>query len=676
MSLYRGGLVPALLAAGLVFCGVVSQAVAEDQLIPRAALFSDNTRYDAVLSADGARYAWSAEYEGVPAVWVADLTGPGEARPVTPVGAPVPQFAWSAHPDVLLVMGDNTGDERWRVSALNVRSGERLDLTPGTGERASVRAISALDVAHIVIASNERDATHPDLFRVNILNGDRERILFNDAGYSNFLVGADLQPRIGVRVDPDTGDYHLDALGAAGEARALADIAYEDTRGFELLSVAVRGHEIYLRDSTGRDTSALVAMSLETGERRVLASNDRADIVEVITDPLTGRPLAYAHDYAGKLWEALDVIDRRLFDRFGELDGRVDFGAWRADGQAFTLYVTGAAPSAYVRVDRESGEMTHLVDIHPDLEGYEFTRKQAEIINTRDGQEMVAWLTLPHGSDTDGDGRPDQPVPLIVMPHGGPWDQSREAFDPWQQWLANRGYAVLSPNFRGSTGYGKAWLNAGDQEWGGVIQNDVIDASRWAVEAGIADPDRIGIWGASFGGYMVLRTLSNTPDEFACGASGAGSTDLTTLYNSLPEYWTAFLGEYRRRVADPTTEVGQALSRAHSPLYEAHQITAPLLIAQGAEDSRVPRAESEQIVSAMIANGQPVTYLLFEGEGHGNRLAANNRAALAIREHFFAACLGGRTEPYNDDLAGSTITIPEGAEHVPGLASALSARGE
>lgn len=605
---------------------------------------------------------------------MASLDGDSVARPVTPAGASVPQFTWSANPDVILIIGDNSGDERWRVSALNVVSGSLVDLTPGEGERASILATSVQDRDHVVISSNERDPAHPDLYRVNILSGEREQILLNEAGYANFLVGAGLEPRMGVRVDPVTGDFRLDVLG--GEPRALAEIAYEDTRGFELLSVSQLADEIYLRDTTGRNTSALVAMNLETGRRRLVASNARADIVDVITDPHTGIPLAYAHDYAGKVWEAVEASDQALFERFGELDGRVDFEAWSADGDAFTLHVTGSAPSAYIRVNRASGEISHLMDIYPDLAGYDFTAKQAERITTRDGQEMIAWLTLPHGSDRDGDARPDSPVPMVIMPHGGPWDQSREAFDPWQQWLADRGYAVLSPNFRGSTGYGKAWLNAGDREWGGVIQNDVIDAARWAVEAGIAEPDRIGIWGASFGGYMVLRTLSKTPDEFACGASGAASTDLTTLYNSLPEYWTAFLAEYRCRVADPTTEEGQALSRAHSPLYEAHRISAPLLIGQGAEDSRVPRSESEQIVSAMVGNGQPVTYLLFEGEGHGNRIAANNRAAMAITENFLAACLGGRAEPYGDALDGSTLTIPQGAQHVPGLAQALSTREE
>lgn len=670
MRAILGALAPSLIAAGLMACAGNPSAGAEDSLIPRSDIFSENTRYDAAPSADGHRFAYSAAHSGQPAVWVGPIDGSEPPVPVTRTGAAVPQFSWSADPEVIFVIGDNAGDERWQISALNLVTGDQVDLTPGEGERAFVLGVSPSQIDQVLIASNERDAAHPDLYRVNIHTGDRERVFENSAGYVDFLIDRDLLPRLGVHVDADTGDYRLDVFEQGGEVRALTQIAYPDIRGFELLSLAADGRAAFLRDSTGRDTSALVELDLANGEQRVLASRAEADIVEVIVDPASGAPLAYAHDYAGKVWESLavDSVFGQMEERW---DGRIDFVEWSANDHFFTLYVSGEEPAYYLVGDRRSGDVRRLLDIYPDLTGHQFTRKQAERIRTRDGEEMVAWLTLPHGADADGDGRPDQPVPMIVMPHGGPWDQSREAFDPWQQWLADRGYAVLSPNFRGSTGYGKAWLNAGDLGWGGVIEDDVIDAARWAEAEGIAAPGRVGIWGASFGGYMVLRTLSNSPGAFACGASGAGTTDLTTLYESLPAYWSAFRAEYRQRVADPTTEAGRELARAQSPLFQADRINVPLVIAQGAEDSRVPRTESEQIVEAMTNGDQPVTYLLFEGEGHGNRMAANNRAHIAILEQFFADCLGGRAEPIGNALVDSTLRVPAGAGLIAGLQSAL-----
>ena len=376
------------------------------------------------------------------------------------------------------------------------------------------------------------------MFRVDLDTGNRTEILRNDWGYESFSVDGLGRVRLARRTDSGTGDYAIDRMENGTPAGRQFDVAYADTRGFEILGFSASDERVYLLDSSDRQTRALVAMDLRTGERLALAEDPDADIVDVALDPVTGEPLAWASDYAGKVWRALDERRGAIFARFNsDLDGRVDFHAWSADGQHFTAYVSGPQPAFYVRGNLETGELSRLMDVYPDLAGLSFTSKQPEIVPTSDGAEMVAWLTLPHGSDRDSDGRPDSPVPMIVMPHGGPWDQSRDGFDPWQQWLANRGYAVLSPNFRGSTGYGKDWLNGGDLEWGGRIQSDVEDAVHWAVQSGIADADRVGIMGASFGGYLAMRGLTETPELYACASSGSGPVNLITLYESLPEYW-------------------------------------------------------------------------------------------------------------------------------------------
>jgi dipeptidyl aminopeptidase/acylaminoacyl peptidase len=296
----------------------------------------------------------------------------------------------------------------------------------------------------------------------------------------------------------------------------------------------------------------------------------------------------------------------------------------------------------------------------------------AREIRTRDGLTMVSYLTLPPASDPDGDGRPDKPVPMVLNVHGGPWARDTFGYDPEHQWLANRGYAVLSVNFRASTGFGKAFVNAGDREWAAKMHDDLLDAVDWAVREKITTPDKVAIYGGSYGGYATLVGLTFTPDRFACGVDIVGPSNLKTLLDSVPAYWKAFFEELARRVGDPRTEDGQKLLKERSPLWRADQIKRPLLIAQGANDPRVKQAESDQIVAAMKAKGLPVTYVLYPDEGHGFARPQNRTSFYAISEGFLSTCLGGRFEPVGNDFAGSSLQVPEGAKHVPGLAEALA----
>ncbi|MDQ3831539.1 MAG: prolyl oligopeptidase family serine peptidase, partial [Candidatus Tectomicrobia bacterium] len=281
---------------------------------------------------------------------------------------------------------------------------------------------------------------------------------------------------------------------------------------------------------------------------------------------------------------------------------------------------------------------------------------------------------LPPGADPSGDGIPDQPVPMVLTPHGGPWHRDFWGYNPWHQWLANRGYAVLAVNFRSSTGFGKHFINAGNLEWGGKILEDQLDAVRWAVGQGIADPARVAIMGGSFGGYSTLAGLTFTPDVFACGVDIVGPSSLITLLESMPPYWKPMLELFTTRVGDHRTEEGRALLVKHSPLTHADRIQRPLLIGQGANDPRVTQAESDQIVQAMQAKSIPVTYVLYPDEGHGFARPENSLSFNAITEVFLATYLGGRFEPIGDDFEGSSLTVPVGAHHVPGLEEALAAK--
>jgi dipeptidyl aminopeptidase/acylaminoacyl peptidase len=292
-------------------------------------------------------------------------------------------------------------------------------------------------------------------------------------------------------------------------------------------------------------------------------------------------------------------------------------------------------------------------------------------LKSRDGMTLVTYLSLPPGSDTNGDGRPENPVPMVLNVHGGPWGRDAYGFDNEHQWLANRGYAVLAVNFRGSTGLGKSFVNAGNREWGKKMHDDLLDAVAWAVKEKITTADKVAIYGGSYGGYAALAGLTFTPDAFACGVSIVGPSNLNTLLASIPAYWKSFFEELALRVGDPRTEEGKKLLTERSPLTQASAIKKPLLIGQGANDPRVKQAESDQIVKAMKEKSIPVTYVLYPDEGHGFARPPNRTSFYAIAEGFLAQCLGGRYEPVGNDFKGSSVKVLEGAQHVQGLEAAL-----
>jgi dipeptidyl aminopeptidase/acylaminoacyl peptidase len=284
---------------------------------------------------------------------------------------------------------------------------------------------------------------------------------------------------------------------------------------------------------------------------------------------------------------------------------------------------------------------------------------------------MVSYLTLPPGSDADGDGRPDRAVPMVLFVHGGPWGRDGYGYNSYHQWLANRGYAVLSVNFRASTGFGKKFISAGDLQWGRKMHDDLLDGVDWAVARGITTQDKVAIMGGSYGGYATLAGLAFTPDRFACGVDIVGPSNLATLLTTIPPYWEAIRAQFYKRMGDPTSPEGQALLHERSPLFQADRIQRPLLIGQGQNDPRVNINESQQIVDALKAKNIPVTYVVFPDEGHGFARPQNNIAFNAVAENFLAKCLGGRAEPIGASLRASTAQVRYGAEFAPGLAEAV-----
>jgi dipeptidyl aminopeptidase/acylaminoacyl peptidase len=433
------------------------------------------------------------------------------------------------------------------------------------------------------------------------------------------------------------------------------------------------GGILYMIDSRNRNTAALIALDLASGTQTVLAEDPQADISDAMIHPTEKRVQAAAATYERKQWQILDVtLTHDLAYLWTLSTGEMEVISRTTDDTTWIVaYLIDAGPVRYYRYDRTNRQAQFLFTNRQALEGLPLAKMHATVIPARDGLELVSYYTLPVGSEDDA--RPQAPLPMVLLVHGGPWARDTWGYDPWHQWLANRGYAVLSVNFRGSTGLGKAFINAANHEWGAKMHDDLLDAVDWAVQMGIADPARIAIMGGSYGGYATLVGLTLTPTTFACGVDIVGPSNLVTLIESIPPYWQPQIELFATRLGDHRTEAGKAFLTERSPLSYVGRIQRPLLIGQGANDPRVKQPESDQIVQAMQAKGIPVTYVLYPDEGHGFARPENARAFNAIAEAFLATCLGGRYEPIGRDVAAASLTVPVGAEHVTGLTEALDA---
>jgi dipeptidyl aminopeptidase/acylaminoacyl peptidase len=507
----------------------------------------------------------------------------------------------------------------------------------------------------LLVGLNNRDAQWHDVHELNLATGELTEIMRGD-GFAGFLADDSLTLRIAVRPNAEGGMdfFRVEVNEVAAEPFAATTL--EDAMTTQPAGFTTDGATLYWIDSRGRNTAALIAEDMGSGERAVLAEDPRADIGHVLTHPATGVVEAYAVNYLTQEWVALDAGIGATLDRLKALlKGDVEISSRTRDDRKWTVAVdpvTGP-PAVYLH-DRDTGELDLFYVSRPDLEHAPLVPMHAVEIPARDGLTLVSYLSLPYMADVKRSGVPDAPLPMVLLVHGGPWARDRHGYNPYHQWLANRGYAVLSVNFRGSTGLGKAFITAGDLEWGAKMHDDLIDAVEWAVAQGIARADGIAIMGGSYGGYAALAGLTFTPETFACGVDIVGPSNLETLLQTIPPYWKPVVEQFHRRMGNPETPEGLALLRDRSPLHKADRIVRPLLIGQGANDPRVKQAESDQIAAAMTERNIPVTYVLFPDEGHGFARPENNIAFNAIAEEFLAANLGGRCEPAGKTVAAST----------------------
>lgn len=646
---------------------------AEVPLISREALFGNPSRTGGQISPDGRWLGYIAPRDGVLNVWVAPRDNPTDARPVTnDRNRGIRGFSFAYTGNHILYSQDVGGDENFQVFATDLTTGQTRELSP-KGARASIAQLSRRFPNEVVISHNQRDPRLFDLYRVDLRTGESERTFENDR-FVSFLVDDNYILRFAGVQTRDGGSEWFIRMGSGWQS--WAKIPQEDALTTSPAGFTFDGHVLYMLDSRGRNTGALYAIDTRTNERTLIREDARADVTGTLSDPMTGVVQATSATYLRSAWQAIDPAIEKDLERLKQLAGDGEFGvaSRTLDDRTWVVAVSRSdAPTTFHLYDRDSGEIRFWFNTRPELEGQPLAKMWPVEIRTRDGLVMPSYYTLPTGSDPDGDGRPDRPVPMVLLVHGGPWSRDFYGLNPQHQWFANRGYATLAVNFRGSTGFGKAFVNAGDLEWGRKMHDDLLDGVAWAVAQGIAERDKVAIMGGSYGGYAALAGVTFTPTEFACGVSIVGPSNLNTLLASIPPYWEPIKRQFATRVGDPETEEGRALLEERSPLNFIDRIARPLLIGQGANDPRVKQSESDQIVRAMEAKSIPVTYVLFPDEGHGFARPQNRLAFNAVAESFLGNCLGGRVEPIGDDFSGSSITVPNGAALLEGLPAALAA---
>ena len=659
---------PAVLAALLVLAlvpAVAGAAATTPALIPRAVLFGNPPRDFPQISPDGGRVSWLApDANGVQNVWVQSVAG-DSAKPAThETHRPIRFYRWAADSRHLLYLQDGDGDENNHLFSADLETGTIRDLTPFRGVRAQNMLLSEKHPGTILVGLNLRDRRFFDMHRIDLETGAVTLEAKNPGDVLTWTTDWDFVIRAATAFDPATCNTVIRVRDAADQPwRDLVTMPFEQAlfdgqvvNGSLVAAFGPDNKSLVLHSALGANYGRLVRVDGETGkELEVLASHPASDVASdglhpgVMLDPEKRRVGAVEFDPGEPEWKFLDPDLAADFAKLAKAaPGHANIVSSDKANRSWIVVVRRSdAPDRYVRYDRGTGAVTPLYSARPALEGVALAPKRVVSIPARDGAKLVSYLTLPPGL-------PAKKLPLVLFVHGGPWVRDHAEFDPEVQLLANRGYAVLQVNYRGSTGFGVKFLNSSTHEWGRGTQQDLYDAVKWTVAQGIADPKRVACMGWSGGGYATLMALWQQPAMFACGVDGVGPGDLRTLFGSFPTYWDGILARWRRRVGD--VEHDDAFNRERSPIYHVDAMRAPLLVGQGKNDPRVKLATADAMVKALRDAGREVTYVVYPDEGHGFARPENQLDFFGRVEEFLAQHLGGRSESWAK-LDGATAEL-------------------
>lgn len=626
----------ALLAGPLALTPAWAQTA--PPLIPLADFFADRTTsWDYRISPDGEKLAWTDRQAGKAGIAVKWLDSGKVWR--VPAERPIYTAYWAADSRRLVFYWDNAGDENYQLHTVDIErpSAPPRNLTPFPGVKVRWQQNFPDDPAHVLVRLNTRDPALHDLYRLNI-DDSSLTLLAENPGDIRYWV-TDTRGDIIARFrNLAGGDWVLEVPGTdAAGWRILKRGAYDDY--LRVLGHSIDGRFVWALSALGRDKQALVRLDLDSGDETLRFSHPDVDVERAWIDRDSYRPLR-AQSWPGYLEvEHFDDAlgrDMALFQHDGPANVRIE-SADRAKRKLTVIVGTDRGGRAYYLLDRDSKQIELLAE--PPVARYREQLSQTRPIRftARDGLPLRGYLTMPNG----GEGRR---LPMVLRVHGGPWWRDYWGYSAVNQFLANRGYAVLQVNYRGSTGYGRAHIRAARREFAGKMHDDLVDGVNWAVAQGIADPDRVAIYGRSYGGYATMVGMTFTPDVFAAGVNIVGLTDLTHAMETFPPYWRPYIHWWRNYVGDPTVQADRDDMAARSPIHFVDRIKRPLLIVQGANDVRVVRSHSDRIVEAMQDAGLPVQYILFEDEGHSIRKWQNQMTMNRAVERFLATHLGGRAE--------------------------------
>lgn len=604
-------------------------------LVPRSVLFGAPTRVFPALSPDGARVAYIGSVDGVPNIWLQTVGRP-DARPVTSDAAGVNAFDWATDGRHLLYPQDDDGDGNTHLFAVDVTTGRVRDLTPEGGTRAKFLAVEPSHPHHVVFSMCQRDQQLPDLWRVDLRTGEAT-VIGENTGFAGWLPDRQLRARCAFRWRDDGGLTIL-VRDPDGPWRTLHTVDAEDSTSTRAVGFTHDGRAVAVLSSSGANTVRLLRVDVATGVTKVRYEDPEYDVEGVSLSPRTGEADLVVVKRERRF---LTAVDPSLTDEVARLRAHcagdtVLLGRLPDDSRWLIMDYVADGPATYSVYDRRDRRTTELFTHHPVLADYTLAPVEPFSFTARDGLIVHGYLTFPVGLPRRG-------LPAVLAVHGGPWSRDSWGTGGDAQWLANRGYLCVQVNFRGSTGYGKQFVNAGDREWGGRMQDDLTDAARWLVAAGYTDPDRLAIYGSSYGGYAALVGATFTPDLYRAAIAVCAPVNLRTFVAAALTASGQQAPRIRGRVGDPAVDGDFLWSR--SPLSRVDDLRIPVLVAHGAKDPRVPRAEAEQIIAALRRRAIPYEYLLFEDEGHGFMKPRNRIAFYAAAERFLSEHLGGRDEP-------------------------------
>ncbi len=610
-------------------------------LIPREVLFGNPEKAGVQISPDGTQLAYLApDDKNVLQVWVRPVGG-GEAKKVTSDETRgVRQYYWAYDGKHLLYLQDKGGDENFHLYAAELATGKTRDLTPHDGVRVQGVDLDEKFPDAVVVGLNKRSKTAFDAHRITISTGEDRLDTENPGLVLSWTTDKDFVVRAATAVNMKTGGYDVMVRDKPGAEWKTVKTYTNEEQG-QAAGFGADANTLYVIGNDKSNTMRLTKLNLADGKEDVVAEDKEYDVGGAMIDNRRRVPLAVSVNKARTEWTALDPGVKADFEVLAKVR-RGDFSvtSQSADGAKWVVsYNADDGPVGYYLYDRAAKKADFLFVNNSKLEKARLARTEPVSFAAKDGLTVHGYLTTPVGV-------PAKNLPTVLLVHGGPWARDSWGYNPQVQFLANRGYAVMQVNFRGSTGYGKAFLNAGNKEWAGKMHQDLIDGKAWLVGKGVADPKKVAIMGGSYGGYATLVGLTFTPDEFACGVDIVGPSNIVTLLKTVPAYWAPAKALFAKRVGDLEKE--EEFLKERSPLFRVNYITKPLLIGQGKNDPRVKVAESDQIVAAMRRNGKAVEYVVYPDEGHGFARPENRLHFNAVTELFLARHLGGRAEPLGE----------------------------